>query len=94
MNEAWLRAAEAQVLRVMLEDPDRSYYGYDLMQATRQASGTLYPALSSLSTEGFLICGREPLEEAVGRPPRVNYRLDPASVEDAHLRVVARDVES
>ena len=42
----------AQVLTVLLEDPQAGRYGLELMRATGQPSGTLYPILSRLLEAG------------------------------------------
>ena len=63
-----------RVLRVFLEDPQAHHHGYDLMKATKLASGTLYPMLARLQDEGVLTSEWEPPQEG-GRPPRKVYEL-------------------
>ena len=45
-------AAVAKVLAAFLEDPSVDRYGLDLMRATGQPSGTLYPILTRLQRAG------------------------------------------
>ena len=63
-----------RVLRVFLDDPSAHHHGYDLMKATKLASGTLYPMLNRLKEEGVLISRSEPSQKA-GRPPRKVYEM-------------------
>ena len=52
-------------------------YGYELSQGTGIRSGTLYPLLIRLETQGYLEAEwQEPA--APGRPPRHAYRLTAA----------------
>ena len=74
----------ARVLAIMLERPTRWLYGYDIMQSTDIASGTLYPLLTRLLDDGFLE-GRWEDSPFPGRPPRHQYRLT------ADGRVLARE---
>jgi PadR family transcriptional regulator PadR len=55
-----------RLLRVLLADPSSPRYGYDLMKATGLASGTLYPMLSRLQTQGLVAAAWEaaPVEGA------------------------------
>ena len=63
-----------RVLRVFLDDPSAHHYGYDLMKATKLASGTLYPMLARLQEEGVLTSAWGPPPED-GRPPRKVYEM-------------------
>ncbi len=47
-----ITAAVAKVLAAFLADPTADRYGLDLMRATGQPSGTLYPVLLRLTPEG------------------------------------------
>lgn len=72
------------VLRVFLADPDARYCGYDLMKATEFKSGTLYPMLARLESEGLASSAWEwPNED--GRPPRKHYRLTSDGVRIARV---------
>ena len=59
------------VLAELAAEPSRDRYGYELAQATRLASGTLYPILIRLEGRG-LLDARWELSD--GRPRHV-YRL-------------------
>src|SRR3569833_2932303 len=62
------------LLAELLAAPRAWRHGYDLSQATRLKSGTLYPLLIRLDEGGFLESRWEP-SELEGRPPRHAYRL-------------------
>ena len=64
------------VLKASVERSSTSLYGYDLMQMTGLASGTLYPILMRFERAGWLSSSWEksdPREE--GRPRRRLYRI-------------------
>ncbi len=62
------------LLQELLRFPARMRYGYELMNETGLASGTLYPILARLEALGWLESGWEPPVHP-GRPPRRKYRL-------------------
>jgi PadR family transcriptional regulator PadR len=72
-------AAVAKVLAAFLEDPAEHRYGLDLMRATDQPSGTLYPILTRLVRAGWAVAEweREHDPSETGRPSRRYYRLTP-----------------
>jgi len=79
-----------RVLRALLADPDQPRYGYDLMQAARLPSGTLYPMLARLQDEGLVISeweSRDNDDDSSGRPPRKYYRLTGEGVRVARLEL-------
>ncbi len=77
-----------RVLRVFLADPSAPRYGYDLMRAARLSSGTLYPLLARLQSEGLLSAAwAGPPTEASGRPPRKYYQLTAEGVRVARLEL-------
>jgi DNA-binding PadR family transcriptional regulator len=81
MEQVRMTLAVATVLRVFLDDPDASHYGYDLMRRTGFPSGKLYPILARLQAAGYLIKQVEAVDPAaVGRPARRLYQLEPGSV--------------
>lgn len=68
--------AVATLLRIFLQDPVESRYGYDLMQLTGFPSGKLYPILARLEAAGWLRKEVESVDpSAAGRPARRHYRL-------------------
>ncbi|WP_393071549.1 PadR family transcriptional regulator [Streptomyces sp. LN704] len=75
-----------RVLRVFLEDSAAPRYGYALMKAAKLASGTLYPILTRLETEGMVASQWEtPTEE--NQRPRKYYLLTGEGVRVAHLEL-------
>jgi PadR family transcriptional regulator len=69
--------AVGKVLAALLVDPDQPRYGLDLMRATGQPSGTLYPILARLVGAGWAVAEWESAHAASedGRPARRYYRL-------------------
>ncbi|MDX1393351.1 MAG: PadR family transcriptional regulator [Gemmatimonadota bacterium] len=57
-------------------------YGFDIMEATGLASGTVYPVLSRLERDGLVTSSWEDEERAAaeGRPARRNYRVSAEGV--------------
>ena len=67
-----------QLLQVFMEDPAEPRYGLQLMERTQLKSGTIYPALHRLESEGWLRSFSEDVDSsAVGRPARRLYALTP-----------------
>jgi len=66
-------------LLALLERPQDWCYGYELMERTWIASGTLYPMLIRLCDQGHLEA-RWVASPHEGRPPRHAYRLTPAGL--------------
>jgi len=65
-----------RVLKAFMDRPGVSAHGYDLMQTTGVASGTLYPLLMRFEEAGWMISSWEnvdPVQE--GRPRRRLYRV-------------------
>jgi DNA-binding PadR family transcriptional regulator len=54
-----------------------SSYGFDIMDATGLPSGTVYPALRRMETEGLVASSWESSKKAAAgqRPPRKYYRV-------------------
>lgn len=76
MKDVRVTLAVATLLRIFVQDPVESRYGYDLMQLTGFPSGKLYPILARLEAAGWLIKEVERIEpSAAGRPARRHYRL-------------------
>lgn len=70
-------------LLALLERPKEWRYGYELMEMTGIASGTLYPMLIRLSDQGYLEARWVPSSRE-GRPPRHAYRLTLTGLKLAH----------
>ncbi|MFY1634231.1 PadR family transcriptional regulator [Solwaraspora sp. WMMB335] len=80
----------AQVLTVLLDDPQTGRYGLELMQATGQPSGTLYPILTRLQEAGWVRADWEDIDPSVeGRPARRYHRLTPEGVVAARAELAA-----
>jgi PadR family transcriptional regulator PadR len=80
----------AAVLAVLLEDPHAGRYGLELMRATGQASGTLYPILTRLQAAGWVRAEWEDIDaSAEGRPARRYHRLTPEGVTAARIELAA-----
>ena len=94
MDDVRITLAVAQMLRVFYEDPDRDWYGYDLMSATGFASGKIYPILARLTTAGWLLPLDPGPESKSGGSPRISYRLAPEAVSRVarELTVIDRSI--
>jgi PadR family transcriptional regulator, regulatory protein PadR len=80
----------ADVIKVFLANPAEPRYGFDLMRATGQPSGTLYPILAKFEKHGWLTLGKEDIDpRAEGRPARRFYRITGAAVTVARLQLAA-----
>jgi PadR family transcriptional regulator, regulatory protein PadR len=65
-----------RLLEIFLADPRRSWYGLELMDRAELKSGTVYPILHRLTTDGWLAVRQEEIDPAVeGRPQRRLYVL-------------------
>ncbi len=70
------------VLAELSARPQAWRHGYDICQATRLRSGTVYPLLIRLHDQGLLEAEWQPPEDP-GRPPRHVYRLTAAGLKAA-----------
>lgn len=62
------------LLSALLEQPGQWFHGYPLMKTTGLRSGTLYPLLARMESQGIVESQwQEPQQP--GRPPRHAYRL-------------------
>ncbi len=70
-----------KLLQVFVEDPAEPRYGLLLMQRTGLKSGTIYPALHRLESEGWLRSWSEDVDSSeVGRPTRRLYAITPTGL--------------
>jgi PadR family transcriptional regulator PadR len=67
----------AQVLNVLMDDPNDRHWGYELSKRAGIRSGVLYPLLHRMLDEGWLEDGWEDEAESGRRPPRRYYELTP-----------------
>jgi DNA-binding PadR family transcriptional regulator len=81
------------VLRACLDKAPGRVYGYEIMQATGLASGTLYPLLMRFEQAGWLGSSWEEADPLVeGRPRRRLYRLTGAGQAALHEHLSALGV--
>ena len=67
------------VLKACLDRSSQRMYGYELMQITGLASGTLYPILMRFEDAGWLSSSWEAADpKEAGRPRRRLYRINAA----------------
>jgi len=76
------RQTEA-LIAALLQSAARWRYGYDLSKETGLKSGTLYPILMRLESQGWLETRWED-QPAQGRPRRHLYRLTSRGLAGAH----------
>lgn len=72
------------LLKNLLDTQGQWRHGYDLAALTGFKSGTLYPLLIRLESQGYLEAEWQP-PAARGRPPRHAYRLTAAGVRLARM---------
>ncbi|GLW94082.1 PadR family transcriptional regulator [Actinokineospora globicatena] len=69
------------VLRTLMTDPTREYYGLEICAEAGLPSGTIHPILARLERVGWLRSRWEEVDPVrEGRPRRRYYSIDPASV--------------
>jgi PadR family transcriptional regulator PadR len=72
------------VLKVLLEHPTREFYGLQISQRAKLATGTIHPILARLEGLGWLESHWEDVDPVqAGRPRRRYYRLSPDGAEQA-----------
>jgi PadR family transcriptional regulator, regulatory protein PadR len=81
------------LLAALLEAQGQWKHGYELAILTGLKSGTLYPLLIRLDTQGYLEAEWQP-PTASGRPPRHAYRLTAAGKRLAQEETVALEAGS
>ncbi|WP_433338803.1 PadR family transcriptional regulator [Spirillospora sp. CA-294931] len=90
-----MTAALERVLRIFLSDPTEPRYGYDLMKAAKLASGTLYPMLARLQSEGLVTSAWEvPSEDENAQRPRKYYQLTAEGTRVARLELAQASLDS
>ena len=64
------------VLRALVDEPDREFYGLEMCRAVGLANGTVHPILARLIRAGWMESRFEEIDaHEHGRPPRRYYRL-------------------
>jgi DNA-binding MarR family transcriptional regulator len=90
MRDLEITPRMAKVLKIFLEDPGQSRYGFELMKLTGLASGSLYPMLARLEEAGWLTRGKENINpHAAGRPRRLHYTIAGDAVTAARVQLAA-----
>jgi PadR family transcriptional regulator PadR len=77
-EDRWRRTrALTQVAITMMEDPTKTFYGYELAIDSDVRAGSLYPILTRMLERGWVTDGWEDkaAANAEKRPPRRHYRL-------------------
>jgi PadR family transcriptional regulator, regulatory protein PadR len=82
-----------RVLSAFLADPAAPRYGYDLMNAARLPSGTLYPLLARLERQKLVVSAWE-VPEQEGQRPRKYYRLTGEGMRVARLELAQSSARS
>jgi PadR family transcriptional regulator PadR len=77
------------LLKALLDDPTREWYGLELIDATGMSSGTLYPLLHRLTAEGWLERTRDIASDTGGTGRRL-YRLTGIGAQAAAATVAPR----
>lgn len=85
--------ALVRVAVALCSAPEERHWGYPLTKITGLRTGTLYPLLASMLTEGWLTDGWEVIDPVIEkRPPRRYYELTPAGLME--LGAVVRRAEA
>ncbi len=77
MKKEWRMTLQTlQVLQVFLREPNSEHCGIEIIQATRLASGTVYPILRKLEADSFLTSYREKGKpQDLKRPLKQYYKI-------------------
>lgn len=85
-----LSAHARALLSALLDAKGQWSYGYELASRTGIKSGTLYPLLIRLESQGYLEAEwQQPV--GGGRPPRHAYRLTASGLQLAHREAIDPD---
>jgi PadR family transcriptional regulator PadR len=86
------RALE-DVLRALVAEPTKDFYGLQLCQAANLPSGTIYPILARLEQSGWVTSDWEDPDISIteGRPRRRFYRLSEDGAVAARTALARRD---
>jgi PadR family transcriptional regulator, regulatory protein PadR len=83
------------LLQVLLTDPTREWYGLELMELAGLSSGTTYPILHRLDSDGWLSAAPENVDPShAGRPRRRLYKLTAMGERAALEALTARRAQS
>ncbi len=86
--------ATQEVLRALVAEPSREFYGLEIGQQAGLPSGTIHPILARLEAAEWVVSRWEDIDaQAEGRPRRRYYSLTPDGLElarDALARIGAK----
>jgi DNA-binding PadR family transcriptional regulator len=87
MNQPKMTLQTQLVLRQALQEPDREWYGLQMIEATGLPAGTVYPIVGRLERYGWIESRWEDPSEHVseGRPRRRYYRFTVDGAEQARV---------
>ena len=88
-NDLQITLPLLKVLRAMVDQPLKEWYGLELMRAAGIQSGTLYPLLQRLQKAGWLTGEWEKHDPDAGRPPRKFYKLSKDGMAQARSALAA-----
>ncbi|MGW7244656.1 PadR family transcriptional regulator [Streptomyces sp. NPDC054804] len=89
MDQKHLTPAVVRMLQAFLNDPERTFYATELMEAAGVSSGSLYPGVTRLRRAGWVESEAEDIDpHTEGRPARVYYRMTAEGAREAHLALV------
>ncbi|WP_158879594.1 PadR family transcriptional regulator [Amycolatopsis anabasis] len=67
--------ALVQLAAALMAAPNDRHWGYELSKRSGVRSGAMYPRLTQMLEQGWLVDGWETRKEAGSRPPRRYYTL-------------------
>ena len=62
-----------QILALLIEDPNRKFYGLEIIQETGVQAGSLYPILAGLEKKGLVVSEWEDINEQEAKRRRRRY---------------------
>ena len=80
-----LSKSSAKALAILLANPEKPKYGYEIMKEAGLAASTLYPALARFEGLGWL--SRSEMPGQGGRPPRQMYLLQHDAISEAQAEL-------
>jgi DNA-binding PadR family transcriptional regulator len=89
MDLKLLNPAVVRMLQKFLEDPGRTWYATELMEAAHVSSGSFYPGATRLERAGWITVEAEDIDpRKERRPARVFYKMTAEGAREAHYALV------
>ncbi|MEV5107988.1 PadR family transcriptional regulator [Streptomyces massasporeus] len=89
MEQKHLTPAMVRIIQAYLEDPETPLFATELMKAANVGSGSLYPALTRMEAEGWIVQEIEDIDpKKEGRPARHYFRMTGKGALEAHQALV------